>query len=456
MATEFQMPKLGLTMEEATIVEWFVADGDEVHPGAPVLSIETDKVATDVEASGSGLVHLTGVVGETYACGARIGWFLEPGETPPADEVPNRGPTTDATASAPAARPATARPVTSTASHPRGRDGARLFASPNARRVAAGRGVDLRGLIGTGPGGRIVSEDVPATAGTAARVPATTAAMQVATRLGVDLAEVRPAGPSANVTRADVERHVRELLAGTGAAPSTVAAPEAPLVQTPSSTIPFTGMRGTIASRMHSSLRDMAQLTLTMDVVMDTVIDHRNQADPSARPGYTDYVLAAVAGALVDHPVVNSQIVDGHLALLPEINLGLAVALDGGLVVPVVRRADTLSIEELSRETSRLAAAARSGKLALADLEGGTFSVTALGMFGVDAFTPVINPPNTAILGVGRLRDGVQWVGDVATRTTLLTVSLTWDHRGFDGAPAAEFTAAVRDRLEGWGPGEQC
>ena len=444
MATEFEMPKLGLTMEEATIIEWYVADGDDVTQGAIVLSIETDKVSTDVEASGSGRLHITGGVGETYACGARIGWFLESGEARPPDEV----------ATASSHRPAASAPAASAVLHPGGRDGTRLFTSPNARRVAAERGVDLHGLIGTGPGGRIVSEDVLAAptigSGTTVRPPATGAATQVALRLGVDLAEVRAGGPGPSVSRADVERHVRERLAGNGSAAQPAADSHAPPLQTPSSTIPLTGMRATIASRMHSSLHEMAQLTLTMDVVMDAVVHHRSQTDPSARPGYTDYVLAAVAVALVDHPVVNSQIVSGHLALLPEINLGVAVALDGGLVVPVVHRTNTLSLEALSRETTRLATAARAGTLTLVDLEGGTFSVTALGMFGVDTFTPIVNPPNTAILGVGRLRDGVRWLDDFPTRMKLLTLSLTWDHRAFDGAPAAQFTAAIRDRLEGW------
>lgn len=449
MATEFQMPKLGLTMEEATIIEWFVADGDEVLQGAPVLSIETDKVASDVEASGSGIVHITGLVGETYACGVRIGWFLEPGESPPIDEGPATAPSGSPVASTlTAVAPTGAGFASGTGG---AQDGARLFASPNARRVAAERGVDLLGLVGTGPGGRIVSEDVLGAATSRPRPPASSAAAQVAARLGVDLRDVTPARPGAVIERADVERHVSERLAALSPSSGPAAAPEAPLLQVPSATVPLTGMRGTIAARMHAALRDMAQLTLTMDVAMDAVVAHRAATAPDERAGYTDYVLAAVAGALVDHPIVNSQISGGAVALLPEVNVGLAVALDGGLVVPVVHRADTLPFDELRRETTRLATAARRGELSLADIEGGTFSVTALGMFGVDAFTPVINPPNTAILGVGRLRDGVAWRDGVATRTTSMTLSLTWDHRAFDGVPAAAFTAAVRDRLEGWG-----
>ena len=448
MAMEFQMPKLGLTMEEGTIVDWLVADGTEVAQGMAVLTIETDKVASDVEASGSGVLHITGQTGDTFTCGERIGWFLEPGEAAPADEV------SAATAPAPVASISSTSggPVPDSGPRSASRHGARLFASPNARRVAAQRGIDLNRVLGSGPEGRIVSEDVLATPAGGPGPAATPAAHQIAQRFGIDLRDVRAAGLDPRIDRADVERHVREQLATPKPAAAAAVAPstEAPLLQAPSSTIALTGMRGTIAARMHASLQEMAQLTLTMDVVMDAVVRHRAETERSARAGYTDYVLAAVAGALVDHPIVNSQIAGGLLALLPEINVGLAVGLPGGLVVPVIKGTDGLSFEALSAETSRLAEAARSGGLQRHEVEGGTFSVTALGMYGVDAFTPVINPPNTAILGVGRLRDGVRWDEATPTKTTLLTLSLTWDHRAFDGVPAAEFTAAVRDRLEHW------
>ena len=452
MAVEFPMPKLGLTMEEAMITAWLVADGTEVAEGAEIVEIETDKVVSNVEASGSGVLRITGTVGETYACGERIGWFLEAGESPPVDEAPRASP-----APAPSTGPDTPNDAPA-AVQQRRRDGARLFASPNARRVAALRGIDLSRLTGSGPGGRIVSEDVPevglSTDGPGTATPASPAARHLASLLGLDLAEVRAAGPDPRVVRADVARHARERLASADparAAPAPAPIIEPPLAQTPAAVVPMTGMRGTIAGRMHASLQEMAQLTLTMDVAMDAVVHDRADGGHETKPGYTDYVVVAVAEALREHPLVNSQIHDGRLALLPEVNVGVAIALEGGLVVPVVKAADTLPLEELSRETTRLATAARAGELSRDDIEGGTFSVTALGMYGVDAFTPVINPPNTAILGVGRLRDGVRWDGDVTTRTTLLTLSLTWDHRAFDGAPAAEFTAAVRDRLETWG-----
>lgn len=218
--------------------------------------------------------------------------------------------------------------------------------------------------------------------------------------------------------------------------------------------IPLAGMRGTIARRMKASLDTTAQLTLTMDVDVDGVVADRDRrragaADGDTIPGFTDYVIAAVAPALVEHPYVNSQVTDDGVALLPAVHVGLAVALDDGLIVPVVRDTLGYDLDALAVETTRLATAARERSLGLDDLDGATFSVTALGSYGVDAFTPILNTPNTAILGVGRVRDDVAWSADgQPRRTKRMTLSLTWDHRAFDGAPAAEFTSSVKRRLE--------
>jgi len=340
-----------------------------------------------------------------------------------------------------------------------------MFVSPNARRVAGELGVDLNTVTGTGPNGRIVSEDVeaasrrptasrpavaaPTAVGSSASsgVLATAAARQLADLLGIDLGAV-PADPSdGRVSRDAVATYVRQrLAAGTTKTPDAALAPAA---QTPTSVKRMSGMRGTIAKRMHSSLQQMAQLTLTMDADFDPVIADRAAREGDAViPGFTDYVLAASARALRAHPIVNSQVTDDGIALLPDVHVGLAVALDEGLVVPVVRHADRIDLVTLAQETKRLATAARSGSLALGDLEGGTFSVSALGMFGVDAFTPVINPPNTAILGVGRMRDDLVLgpKGKVST-VERLTLRLTWDHRVFDGAPAAQFCRSIVEFL---------
>lgn len=461
MADEFVMPKLGLTMEAGTIVGWLVEDGAEVQAGQPVLVIETDKVESEVEANKAGFFHPVGEVGQEYACGAHIGWTVAAGEDPPAKVAAVTAAIVSPGASgngAPASIAATGV-------------GGRLLASPNAKRVAADRGVDLRTIAGTGPGGRITSEDVliapvqTALAATGSSVSpnsggrqsvpqvsgtlATAAARNLADLLGVDVGKVKPAGADPRVTKEDVAAHVRTLLAGT-------VAPQA--LQEPTTVIPLSGMRGTIAKRMTESLQTMAQLSLTMDVNMDGVVADRNRRKAEAEasgsglvPGFTDYVIAAAAKALVDHPYVNSQVTADGVALLPRVNVGLAVALDGGLIVPVVQDTPSLALEQLAIETSRLADAARSGSLKLPELEGGTFSVTALGMFDVDGFTPIINTPNTAILGVGRLRDDVVWSDDEQPiKQTRLTLSLTWDHRAFDGAPAAEFTRSVKLGLEAY------
>lgn len=459
MSSEFLMPKLGLTMEEGTIVEWLVDDGAAITAGRPVLVIETDKTETEVEAVATGVLQRTGSVGDTFQCGEVIGYVLADGEAP--QSAPTASP---APAPPPptAAGPAPARPTAPSATAsvtPTGR----IIASPNARRVAAERRIDIATVRGTGPSGRITSEDVvdvaegrvatvaqvsgqpaptagppvasPATIGQAP--PATVAARQVADLLGIDLSTVPVDPADGRVTRDAVARHVRALLAVPTKEP-TPAIELAPAMQAPSEMIRLSGIRGTIATRMHASLQQMAQLTLTMDADMSAVLSDRSRrkgTEPHP-PGVTDYVLAASARALRDNPRVNAQITDGGIALLPGIHVGLAVALDEGLIVPVVRDADRRSLEEIAPETTRLAEAARAGTLGPDDVQGGTFSVTALGMFGVDAFTPVINPPNVAILGVGRIRDDGN-----------MTLSLTWDHRAFDGAPAAQFTKSVCDHL---------
>lgn len=487
MAGDFVMPKLGLTMEAGTVVEWLVADGAEVRRGQPVLRIETDKVSSDVEATETGRLRQLAAAGQTYQCGEVIGRFHA--ASAGADPKTAVAPAGDGASPSPPAASAEADPKAGAAPA-----GGRVLASPNARRVAAGLGVDLAAVTGTGPGGRIVASDVETAAASAPTTPAepepapaptaaaealpatvrpapaasvaTVAARQLADLLGVDIGEVPASSPDLRVTREDVAAHVRRRLATASgppapSSPASFPAPPAPapappasaaaLQQPPTKVIPFKGMRRTIARRMHQSLQEMAQLTLILDADMTGVIEDRRRRQEAGGtvPGFTDYVIAAAAAALREHPYANSQITDDGVALLPDVHIGMAVALDAGLIVPVIRHADQLDIEAVAAVTARLAAAARSGKLSPDEVRGGTFTVTAMGMYGVDAFTPVINPPNTAILGAGRVRDSVKWDGASPRRTSVLTLSLTWDHRAFDGAPAAQFASAVRNWLEG-------
>ena len=472
MATEVKIPKLGLTMEEGTVAEWLVPDGGVVSFGQAVYRLETDKVETEVEAEGEGVLHQLVAEGTTLEPGAVVGWLLGDGEAAPDGQATDgetlTGQATDGQA--------TAGQVTAAQAAP-----GRVLASPNARRVAADLGVDLATVTGTGPGGRIVAEDVAAAAATgtgAAAVrpaaetgppeasaapeasapgPATAPVSPLVRRLAesqdVDLTAVAGTGPAGRITRDDVTAAAAAAAEGRVA----VARPPSTPPERPEAVgeVPLTGMRRLIARRMHASLQEMAQLTLTMDVDMDAGValrdDLRDQwADTDlVVPGYTDLVVKAVAMALAEHPRMNAEVRDDHIALLEQVNIGVAVALDDGLVVPIVRDAPCLPLAELAAESRRLADAARSRTLELVELEGGTFSVTALGMYGVDAFTPVINPPNVGILGVGRIRDEVRLTRKGRVKPTRrMTLSLTFDHRAVDGAPAAQFLQAVRELLE--------
>jgi pyruvate dehydrogenase E2 component (dihydrolipoamide acetyltransferase) len=479
MSTEFIMPKLGLTMEEGTILEWLVEDGTEITQGMAVLRIETDKVESDVESPGAGRFHRVGNQGDTYPCGALIGYLLADGEEPPVAKAPASPAPVTAQTSSPVASSA---PIASNVATLPRREG-RLFASPNARRVAKELGIDIETVVGSGPEGRITSEDVeeahknpnapraitsstPAIAvapilSSNGNVLATAAARQLADLLGVDLSLVPYDAADGRVTKDGVAAFVRARLTTTQTASKETSSAEksttvlAPASQTPTSIKKISGMRGTIAKRMQSSLQDMAQLTLHMDADLDAIVEDResrknsgNNNSSNSLPGFTDYVIAAAARALKLHPIVNSQVTAEGIALLPEIHVSMAVALPEGLIVPVIKNTTSLDLASLASETKRLSGAAREGKLGLGELEGGTFSVSTLGMFGVDGFTPVINPPNTAILGVGRLRDDVvvSKKGKVST-VKRMTLSLTWDHRVFDGAPAAEFCKSIVDLL---------
>jgi pyruvate/2-oxoglutarate dehydrogenase complex dihydrolipoamide acyltransferase (E2) component len=443
VAVEVLIPKLGLTMEYGLIEEWLVAPGTPVKPGDPLLRLATDKVDVEVEAEGSGLFHPAVESGAELPPGALIGWLLEAGEEPPgaAGEKPSGavgqeppGAAAEIAAATPAAAgtPATEATLARTG---------RLFSSPNARRVARDRGIEITLLAGTGPGGRIITADVLDAAAAAPAIPARQGTVSPlvrrdATAAGVDLAAVAGTGPGGRVLRSDI------AAAAARPAPATQAS-------TPASVIPLTGMRGVIATRMHASLQEMAQLTLGTEATMDAAVALRAQLKEQWQqaPTITDLVVRAAALSLRDHPRLNAEVRDNAVHLREEINVGLAVALEEGLMVPVLKRADQLPLSAMAAETRRLAQAARTGKLTLPELEGGTFTVSTLGSFGIDFFTPVITPGQVAILGVGRLRDSVRWEEDTPHRTQVLTLSITFDHRAVDGAPAAEFLRSVASRL---------
>lgn len=440
MALEVLIPKLGLTMETGLIEEWLVAAGTPVRVGDPILRLSTDKVNVDVEAEGEGLFHPIVAEGADLPPGALIGWLLAEGEDVPGGApaaVNGAGAAAPESAAAGAAKPGARTP-------PPGVNGGRFFASPNARRLARERGLDVTTLRGTGPNGRVVAADVLEATAPAPAAPEPVGPRSVsplvrrdAVAAGVDLGSIAASGLGGRVRRADIS-----------AASQPPREPGAPL-----EIVPLTGMRGVIASRMKTSLHEMAQLTLGTDAVMNAAVAMRAQLKEQWAsaglpvPTITDLVVRAAALALVDHPRLNATVEADRIVVHSDINIGLAVALEDGLMVPVVRTADRQPLSAIAAESRRLADEARSGRAALADFEGGTFTVSTLGGLGIDFFTPVITPGQVAILGVGRLRDSVRWEGEIPQRTQVLTLSLTFDHRAVDGAPAAEYLRSVVARL---------
>ena len=451
MPKEIYLVKVGMTMTEGMVSEWYVSDGASVKTGEMIYALETEKVNLDVDAETDGIVKHLVEAGVMLEPGDVVGYLFEAGETIPDDLGQHSPARADTTVTEQKQQPPSMPPMSAAASAAGSATGGRIKASPAARRLAGELGVDYTRLSGTGPGGRILEADVMAAgASTGASTEVSTGdikasplARRLAAAKGIDLARVTGTGPGGRIVQADIDSAAGRAR-DTGAVGGSQAAVKR---------VPVKGMRRTIASRMHHSLQTSAQLTMDMEVLMDDAIKLRyalidEWQGESLRPTYTDLVVKAAAKALRLHPMMNSQFIDDDILLLDEVNIGIAVALPEGLVVPVLRHADQLPVKQLVAETSRLATAARDGALGLDDYAGGTFTVSALGMYGVDSFTPIINEPQSGILGVNRIFDGVEWDGDRPVKTGKMNLSLTWDHRAVDGAPAAEFLAAVRDLLQ--------
>ena len=409
MATPLPMPKLGLTMEEGTILKWRKGEGETVEKGEIILDIQTDKVEYEVESPDGGLLLKTlAGEGDVVPCGTDIAVIGEAGEdissfgstsakapVETESEVAEAPPTPQP---APAPAPAPAAPV-ATQPAPTGR----VFASPAARRVARELGIDYRTLKGSGPGGRIVQADVRAAA-----------------------ASGLPAAP---------------LAAASG--PAAVAG-----------STPLAGMRKIIAERMLSSWSQVPRITMQAEVDLTNLLAVREASrqawenDLGVKVSINDLILFYTARAVRRCPAVNVRLTENSLEQMQDVNIGVAVAVEQGLMVPVIRGADQKSIDAISRESRALAEAARAGALGLDALEGGTFTVSNLGAYGVDHFSAIINHPESAILSVGAARErAVVRNGEVVARTTAF-VGINADHRLVDGAPAAEFLSTLKEMLE--------
>ena len=411
MATDVKLPRLGQGMESGVIVRWLKSEGEPVAKGEPLYELDTDKVTQEVESELDGVLTKIVVPEGDVEVGATVAVIESDGASPaPADaqaEAPREAPAEDSPADA-AEAPAPA-PEPAPAAAPPGADGrtaaapARLKASPLARRMARERGVDLASLQGTGPEGRILADDVErAASGAAAPAIPSTAS---------------PALPAGEVE-----------------------------------TVPLTSIRKTIARRLTEAWSaPVFQLGVSAD--MTEVLALREQlverlAEGDAKPTVNDVLVKLAGAALMRHIPVNATFTGEEIQRHPSAHVGIAVAAPQGLVVPVIRDADRRTVQEIARARSDLVGRARDNKLTLQDMEGGTFTISNLGMFGVEQFTAVLNPPQVAILAVGAVKEEPVVTDGELDIAPILRMILTCDHRAIDGADGAQFLQTLVALIE--------
>jgi len=403
MALEIRVPRLGWNMETGTFTGWLKKDGEAVQEGAPLFAVEGDKALQEVEAVGSGILRISADApqpGATVAVGALLGHLVEAGESPPA-EAPR------------AASPGPAE-------------------SPTEAAPASAKTPALETPAAEAPVARIRAPETPAAA---PRI--SPRARRIARELGVDWLTLRGSGRTGRI----VERDVRE-------AAESLAEPVAARV------VPLSSLRRTIAERMQEGSNATAPVTLMTEADATELALLRDQLkEPAARfgepaPTFTDLLVVLSARALTVHPILNARFEGDKILLEDTVHMALAVETPDGLLAPVIREAGRKRIGEIARETKGLIERARERKLSAEEMQGGTFTLSNIGMYGVDAFTPILNLPQCAILGVGRivLKPAVH-LGQVVPRQ-MVTLSLTFDHRVVDGAPAARFLSTVREYVE--------
>jgi pyruvate dehydrogenase E2 component (dihydrolipoamide acetyltransferase) len=436
MPTNIIMPALELAQETGKIIHWLKRPGDPVQKGEPIVEIETDKVTVELEAPASGVLRdVTAREGDVVPVGRTIAVVFAVGET--------------GGAAAPAPATPAASSAASTSPAPTGA-GAAVKASPLARKLAEQHGVDLTRVRTAS--GRIEKADVltfvegrqSAPAGDGARLAAASPkARRLATERGVEISALRGSGPGGAVLAVDVPAEVpmtvrRTALTDAMASAARVGAPGV----------------GTIwrimAERMTTSWTTAPHFYLVREVNVSRLVSWLDKArkQTGAHITYTDLLVKLVAAAMSKYPRVNTSWRDGGITQNAEINIGLAVAIDDGLVVPVIHRADTLRLAELAARREDVVGRAQTGKLRPADIQGGGFTISNLGMYGVDAFTAIVNPPQAAILAVGRIADRVVALdGQPAVQPTMM-LTLSCDHRALDGARGAQFLGALADLIE--------
>ncbi len=456
MANEVVMPRLGWTMEVGRVVEWLKADGEPVQAGEPIFSVESDKSVTEVEALDAGVLRIPpdDSVGVELPVGATLAYITAPGEQAPFELAGAAPAAAGVTVAAEAVNEMAAEPVAAAVASG-GADAAasRRAISPRARKLARDLGIDWATITGGGMTGRIRERDVLAAAERPREAATTPRATPVVRRLaeerGVELAAIDASGPAGRVTRADVARAAANGSAN-GAAHGSTAHPA------PVSAGSLAGPRRVVFERMAEAARTVAPVTLHHPVDATDLCRLRDRlkadiGDDGPIPTYDDLFIRLVALMLRRHPALNASFLDGAIATHDHVAVAFAVDAGDALYAPVVRDADRKSVHAIAEETAALVAASRAGTLAPDDARGGTFTITNLGMHGIDAFTPIVNLPDAAVLGIGAIRPTPvvidEEAGTFAVRR-MMTLSLTFDHRIVDGAPAARFLHALAGAIE--------
>jgi len=440
MATKIIMPQAGQDITEGRVVKWLKAEGDAVKEGEPICEVETEKVVFEVESPGDGVLYKIIVPdGEKINIFATIGILAAPGETVDvdallADEQPEK-------------KEVDVSDIRKKLGKKTEGDTGRIKISGRARKLAEKLGIDPATIEGTGPKGRIVEKDVEKAAEgrseTGVKISPT--ARKMAEAHGIRTEGLTGSGPGGRIVKADIQKAIE------GAAEKKAPATKGPRVV--KAVQPIQGVRRVIFERMHASLQQMAQLTITMEVDAAELVRFRRvlgegPEDERIRVSYNAVILKILARVLEEHPNVNASVMDDEIYLWESVNLGVAVDVEEGLMVPVIRDANKKNVMTIQKELDDLAARAKSKKLMPDDLQGGTFTLTNLGFLDVEAFTPIINPPESAILGVGTIVDKpVVEQGDIRPGKRMM-LSLSFDHRIIDGADAGRFLKSVKTYIE--------
>ena len=425
-----------MTMKEGKVSKWYKHEGDSVEKGENLFEVETEKITNKVESPETGILFQVVVPeGATVPVGTILAVIAQAGEQPERIEGIKAGEVVEMKAEAgkPQAAEAETVPV----------EKKRILSTPSARRLAKELGVDLASVPGTGPDGKIKEADVLKFHEEGPPAPKITPlAAEIAKQEGLDIAKITGTGENGKITRQDVERALAAAKVIPQEAPSQV------------KVIPFEGIRKVIADNMHASLQNAAQLTTFTEVDVTEMVRFRDlvreeyKKDDSVKISYNDIIVMATARALMRHTIMNSTLVGEEILVHDTVHLGIAVALSEGLIVPKLRHAEKKNLLQIAKEIRELAQKAREGALAIEEVTDGTFTISNVSMLGMDGFTPVLNPPETGILGVGRvIEKPAVFEGEIAIRH-MMTLSLTFDHRVVDGTPAMTFLNTLARYLE--------